>query len=98
MPGKLNSLEQTINGLCSLLLWHSHHVIGALLLMVFSTPQGPKGENVGSITQPLPGSHLIFRAASESDGEFRAMVERNVYGGECACVYVCKCVCVCVRV
>ncbi|KAF7245634.1 Oxysterol-binding protein-related protein 5, partial [Varanus komodoensis] len=30
--------------------------------------QGPKGENVGSITQPLPSSYLIFRAASESDG------------------------------
>ncbi|XP_029600322.1 oxysterol-binding protein-related protein 8-like, partial [Salmo trutta] len=29
---------------------------------------GPKGEAVGSITQPLPGSHLIFRATSESDG------------------------------
>lgn len=32
-------------------------------------PQGPKGESVGSITQPLPSSYLIFRAASESDGE-----------------------------
>lgn len=32
-------------------------------------PQGPKGENVGSITQPLPSNYLIFRAASESDGE-----------------------------
>ena len=31
--------------------------------------QGPKGENVGSITQPLPSNYLIFRAASESDGE-----------------------------
>lgn len=31
--------------------------------------QGPKGESVGSITQPLPSSYLIFRAASESDGE-----------------------------
>ncbi|XP_062853451.1 oxysterol-binding protein-related protein 8 isoform X2 [Trichomycterus rosablanca] len=30
--------------------------------------KGPKGETVGSITQPLPSSHLIFRAASESDG------------------------------
>ncbi|XP_063802399.1 oxysterol-binding protein-related protein 5 isoform X2 [Pseudophryne corroboree] len=30
--------------------------------------KGPKGENVGSITLPLPSSHLIFRAASESDG------------------------------
>ncbi|KAK0141049.1 Oxysterol-binding protein-related protein 5 [Merluccius polli] len=30
--------------------------------------KGPTGENVGSITQPLPSSHLIFRAASESDG------------------------------
>lgn len=25
---------------------------------------------MGSITQPLPSSYLIFRAASESDGEF----------------------------
>lgn len=32
--------------------------------------QGPKGESVGSITQPLPSSYLIFRAASESDGEY----------------------------
>uniref|UniRef100_A0A8C9QIL8 Oxysterol binding protein like 5 n=1 Tax=Spermophilus dauricus TaxID=99837 RepID=A0A8C9QIL8_SPEDA len=31
--------------------------------------KGPKGESVGSITQPLPSSYLIFRAASESDGE-----------------------------
>ncbi|XP_018111434.1 oxysterol-binding protein-related protein 8 isoform X3 [Xenopus laevis] len=30
--------------------------------------KGPKGEGVGSITQPLPGSYLIIRAASESDG------------------------------
>ncbi|XP_056281477.1 oxysterol-binding protein-related protein 8 [Pseudoliparis swirei] len=30
--------------------------------------KGPKGEAVGSITQPLPSSHLIFRATSESDG------------------------------
>ncbi|KAL4622705.1 oxysterol-binding protein-related protein 5 [Arapaima gigas] len=30
--------------------------------------KGPKGENVGSITQPLPSSYLIFRATSESDG------------------------------
>uniref|UniRef100_A0A8D0CUM2 Oxysterol-binding protein n=1 Tax=Sander lucioperca TaxID=283035 RepID=A0A8D0CUM2_SANLU len=30
--------------------------------------KGPKGEAVGSITQPLPSSHLICRAASESDG------------------------------
>uniref|UniRef100_A0A8C1GKM5 Oxysterol-binding protein n=1 Tax=Cyprinus carpio TaxID=7962 RepID=A0A8C1GKM5_CYPCA len=31
--------------------------------------KGPKGESVGSITQPLPSNYLIFRAASESDGE-----------------------------
>ncbi|XP_062318696.1 oxysterol-binding protein-related protein 5 isoform X2 [Osmerus eperlanus] len=30
--------------------------------------KGPRGENVGSITQPLPSNYLIFRAASESDG------------------------------
>lgn len=35
--------------------------------------QGPKGESVGSITQPLPSSYLIFRAASESDGESRRL-------------------------
>lgn len=35
----------------------------------FLCSQGPKGEAVGSITQPLPSSHLIFRAASESDGK-----------------------------
>ncbi|KAB0401093.1 hypothetical protein E2I00_019560, partial [Balaenoptera physalus] len=32
--------------------------------------KGPKGESVGSITQPLPSSYLIFRAASESDGKY----------------------------
>lgn len=32
------------------------------------TMKGPKGETVGSITQPLPSSYLICRAASESDG------------------------------
>ncbi|KAJ8271456.1 hypothetical protein COCON_G00103150 [Conger conger] len=30
--------------------------------------KGPKGENVGSFTQPLPSNYLIFRAVSESDG------------------------------
>uniref|UniRef100_A0A452E491 Oxysterol-binding protein n=1 Tax=Capra hircus TaxID=9925 RepID=A0A452E491_CAPHI len=30
--------------------------------------KGPKGEAVGSITQPLPSSYLIIRATSESDG------------------------------
>ncbi|XP_035379476.1 oxysterol-binding protein-related protein 5 isoform X2 [Electrophorus electricus] len=30
--------------------------------------KGPKGETVGSITQPLPSNYLIFRAASETDG------------------------------
>ncbi|KAF3825989.1 hypothetical protein GH733_006103 [Mirounga leonina] len=29
--------------------------------------KGPKGEAVGSITQPLPSSYLIIRATSESD-------------------------------
>ncbi len=38
-------------------------------MMLLFVSQGPKGEGVGSITQPLPSSHLIFRAASESDGE-----------------------------
>lgn len=30
--------------------------------------QGPKGENIGAITQPLPYSYLIFRAPSEAAG------------------------------
>ncbi|XP_056365864.1 oxysterol-binding protein-related protein 8 isoform X1 [Oenanthe melanoleuca] len=30
--------------------------------------KGPRGEAVGAITLPLPGSYLIVRAASESDG------------------------------
>ncbi|XP_043943915.1 oxysterol-binding protein-related protein 8 [Protopterus annectens] len=30
--------------------------------------KGPKGEAVGSITQPLPGNYLIIRASTESDG------------------------------
>ncbi|KAL1787999.1 nucleosome assembly protein 1-like 4 isoform X1 [Sigmodon hispidus] len=38
--------------------------------------KGPKGESVGSITQPLPSSYLIFRAASESDdGEAKSPSE-----------------------
>lgn len=41
--------------------------------VLFSCRQGPKGEAVGSITQPLPSSHLIFRAASESDGKRPAL-------------------------
>ncbi|XP_071497434.1 oxysterol-binding protein-related protein 8-like, partial [Diadema antillarum] len=31
--------------------------------------RGPKGETMGSITQPLPSSYLIFRAPSEADGK-----------------------------
>lgn len=48
------------------------HVFLTLLLGligVYVFFQGPKGESVGSITQPLPSNYLIFRAASESDGE-----------------------------
>jgi len=30
--------------------------------------QGPNGENIGAIVQPLPYSHLIFRAPSEEAG------------------------------
>ena len=40
-----------------------HHLIVILLF------KGPKGEAVGSITQPLPSSYLIIRATSESDGK-----------------------------
>ena len=42
--------------------------------------QGPKGESVGSITQPLPSSYLIFRAASESDGESPAALWVSLVG------------------
>lgn len=35
--------------------------------------KGPKGEAVGSITQPLPSSYLIIRATSESDGKYFLM-------------------------
>ncbi|ELT93091.1 hypothetical protein CAPTEDRAFT_166422 [Capitella teleta] len=31
--------------------------------------KGPKGENLGAITQPLPYSYLIFRAPSEAAGK-----------------------------
>ncbi|XP_071809392.1 oxysterol-binding protein-related protein 8-like isoform X5 [Asterias amurensis] len=31
--------------------------------------RGPKGENMGSITQPLPSQYLIFRAPSEAAGK-----------------------------
>lgn len=41
--------------------------------------QGPKGENVGSITQPLPSNYLIFRAASESDGEVHVQLFHLVF-------------------
>lgn len=50
--------------------WIVHCIFCALHLFVCVHFQGPKGENVGSITQPLPSSYLIFRAASESDGKF----------------------------
>lgn len=53
--------RKTLNGHC---------IFSALPFFVFMHFQGPKGENVGSITQPLPSSYLIFRAASESDGKF----------------------------
>uniref|UniRef100_A0A8C9XW53 Oxysterol-binding protein n=1 Tax=Sander lucioperca TaxID=283035 RepID=A0A8C9XW53_SANLU len=39
--------------------------------------KGPKGEAVGSITQPLPSSHLICRAASESDGKRQAVTHTS---------------------
>lgn len=47
--------------------------------------QGPKGEAVGSITQPLPSSHLIFRAASESDGKRAAVVQTLDTENCCQC-------------
>ena len=42
------------------------------LIVLFSFQlrnQGPKGENMGSITQPLPSQYLIFRAPSEAAGK-----------------------------
>lgn len=31
--------------------------------------QGPKGETIGALVQPLPVAHLIFRAPSEQAGK-----------------------------
>ena len=51
--------------------------------------QGPKGENVGSITQPLPSNYLIFRAASESDGEaYVELFHLEVYIFACSIIYL----------
>ncbi|RXN22938.1 oxysterol-binding -related 8-like isoform X6 [Labeo rohita] len=47
--------------------------------------KGPKGEAVGSITQPLPSSHLIFRAASESDGETETHTHTQTYRKSAVC-------------
>lgn len=69
-------------------LFSHDHFLNELCITVTNTqheawltdpyPQGPKGENVGSITQPLPSNYLIFRAASESDGEV-AVHMFNIY-------------------
>lgn len=42
-----------------------------LIFILFVYFKGPKGEAVGSITQPLPSSYLIIRATSESDGKYK---------------------------
>uniref|UniRef100_A0A8C5AE55 Oxysterol-binding protein n=1 Tax=Gadus morhua TaxID=8049 RepID=A0A8C5AE55_GADMO len=47
--------------------------------------KGPTGENVGSITQPLPSSYLIFRAASESDG--RCWMDALELALSCSSIY-----------
>jgi len=31
--------------------------------------QGPEGETIGALTQPLPYSYLIFRAPSDAAGQ-----------------------------
>ncbi|XP_041917201.1 oxysterol-binding protein-related protein 5-like isoform X2 [Alosa sapidissima] len=51
--------------------------------------KGPKGENVGSITQPLPSSHLIFRAASGSDG--RCWMDALELALSCSSLYKLTC-------
>ena len=50
--------------------------------------QGPKGENIGAITQPLPYSYLIFRAPYEAAGKtFQSIYPQNrqnvKFGSEC---------------
>ncbi|XP_063045348.1 oxysterol-binding protein-related protein 5-like [Engraulis encrasicolus] len=51
--------------------------------------KGPKGETVGSITQPLPGTHLIFRATSESDG--RCWMDALELALSCSSLYKLTC-------
>ncbi|XP_031425182.1 oxysterol-binding protein-related protein 5 isoform X1 [Clupea harengus] len=51
--------------------------------------KGPKRENVGSITQPLPSSYLIFRAASESDG--RCWMDALELALSCSSLYKLTC-------
>lgn len=55
--------------ICNLANCRGSYKMQQIKKQCFLYPQGPKGEAVGSITQPLPSSHLIFRAASESDGK-----------------------------
>lgn len=50
---------------------------------------------MGSITQPLPSSYLIFRAASESDGEHALFFMQIIlFGGPVGYtdVYVFSCI------
>ncbi|RXN37193.1 oxysterol-binding -related 8-like isoform X4 [Labeo rohita] len=54
--------------------------------------KGPKGEAVGSITQPLPSSHLIFRAASESDGETETHTHTDLQKERCMLLKLSSCV------
>lgn len=38
------------------------------MYLLVASFQGPKGETVGAITQPLPSGYLIFRAYTEESG------------------------------
>ena len=44
-------------------------MVQLIFIIIFSL-QGPKGESIGAITQPLPYSYLIFRASSEAAGKY----------------------------
>jgi len=39
-----------------------------IIIVIKCCIQGPNGENIGAIVQPLPYSYLIFRAPSEAAG------------------------------
>jgi hypothetical protein len=39
------------------------------MLLIIRCLQGPQGETIGALTQPLPYSYLIFRAPSDAVGK-----------------------------